>query len=106
MAGMPIYTLTLEERATCPTSCGHWRSCYGNSMHFAHRIDHRSPGFATLLAANVKRLGVEHPHGFVVRLHVLGDFYSVAYVDLWAALLDAVHRRCASLGIRRAGTPG
>ena len=30
-----------------------------------------------------------HPEGFVVRLHVLGDFYSVEYVDLWARLLDA-----------------
>ncbi len=30
--GFPIYGLTLEERATCPTSCHHWRSCYGNRM--------------------------------------------------------------------------
>lgn len=88
--GMPIYTLTLEERATCPTSCGHWRSCYGNDMNFAHRMDHTMPGFGTLLAANVKRLGALHPGGFVVRLHVLGDFYSAAYVALWEGLLDAV----------------
>lgn len=88
--GMPIYTLTLEERATCPTSCGHWRSCYGNQMNFALRIDHRAPGFGAALAANVQRLGDEHPGGFVVRLHVLGDFFSVAYVRLWEGLLDAV----------------
>ncbi len=88
--GMPIYTLTLEERATCPTSCHHWVSCFGNKMNFAVRMSHKAPGFGTLLAANVKRLGVLHPGGFVVRLHVLGDFYSVAYVKLWEALLDAV----------------
>lgn len=88
--GMPIYTLTLEERATCPVSCGHWRSCFGNKMHLAKRIDHRAPGFGTRLAANVKALAVQHPGGFVVRLHVLGDFYSVAYVKLWEGLLDAV----------------
>jgi deglycase len=23
------YTLTFEERATCPTTCRHWRSCHG-----------------------------------------------------------------------------
>jgi len=25
--GMPIYTLTLEERATCSSDCHHWRTC-------------------------------------------------------------------------------
>lgn len=88
--GMPIYTLTLEERATCPTSCGHWRSCFGNKMNFAVRINHKLPGFGAALAANVQRLGLAHSGGFVVRLHVLGDFYSVAYVRLWEGLLDAV----------------
>lgn len=29
-AGMPIYTLTLEERASCPSYCHMWRDCYGN----------------------------------------------------------------------------
>src|SRR5438105_3919896 len=38
-AGMPILTLTLEERKTCPTSCKLFRSCFGNKMHFADRVD-------------------------------------------------------------------
>ena len=88
--GMPIYTLTLEERATCPTSCHHWRSCFGNKMHLAQRISHKAPGFAAALVADVERLGREHPGGFVVRLHVLGDFFSVPYVKLWEAMLDNV----------------
>jgi len=36
--GFPAYTLTLEERATCPTTCRHWRSCYGNKMQWAQRM--------------------------------------------------------------------
>ena len=88
--GMPVYTLTLEERATCPTSCGHWQSCYGNAMHFAVRHDHTAPDFEERLVRNVVRLGRQYPRGFVVRLHVLGDFFSVRYVALWAALLEQV----------------
>ena len=40
--GYVIYTLTLEERATCPRSCYHWDNCYGNNMMFAHRLQHGS----------------------------------------------------------------
>jgi hypothetical protein len=36
--GFPIYTLTLEERATRPRDCRHWRSCFGNGTHLADRI--------------------------------------------------------------------
>lgn len=59
-------------------------------MHFAVRHDHASPEFELALVRNVVRLGREHPRGFVVRLHVLGDFFSVRYVQLWAALLQEV----------------
>jgi len=30
----------------------------------------------------------DHPLGFAVRLHELGDFYSVEYVGLWLQLLE------------------
>ena len=33
-----LYSLSLEERKTCPTSCFHWKTCYGNNMPFAHRF--------------------------------------------------------------------
>lgn len=87
--GMPIYTLTLEERATCPVSCRHLRSCYGNHMHLAHRFA-ATPAFERKLVHEVLTLGRTHVDGFVVRLHVLGDFYSVEYVRLWRVLLDEV----------------
>lgn len=86
-AGMPIFTLTLEERATCPRDCHHWRSCYGNRMHWPQRW-RAGPDLEARLAIEVAALARRYPRGFVVRLHVLGDFYSVAYVRLWARLLD------------------
>jgi hypothetical protein len=87
LRGFPIYTLTLEERATCPTSCHHWRSCFGNNMHLAKRVRH-GPEFESRLEAELAVLQSRFPGGFAVRLHVLGDFYSVEYVRLWAAFLD------------------
>lgn len=87
--GFPVYTLTLEERATCPAYCKHWRSCFGNHMHQAERYIHGG-ALERRISAEVSALGARHPEGFAVRLHVLGDFYSVGYVDLWAALIDQV----------------
>ena len=83
--GFPIYTLTLEERATCPV-CRHWRSCYGNNMHQARRVRH-GPAFEERLEAELLILQSRHRSGFAVRLHVLGDFYSVEYVRLWERFL-------------------
>lgn len=86
--GFPVYTLTLEERATCPSSCDHWRSCFGNQMHLARRIEHGA-ALEQRLSHDLVRLQAAHPGGFAVRLHVLGDFYSVEYVRLWAKFLKA-----------------
>lgn len=85
--GMPIYSLTLEERATCPLTCHHWRSCMGNTMHKARRIRH-SADFEQRLEAELADLQRRHPGGFVVRLHILGDFYSLVYAYRWGDWLD------------------
>lgn len=83
-AGMDMYQLVLEERATCPRSCQQWSSCYGNNMYLAKRIDHRDwDKFKQTLEAELVVLAGQHPAGFVVRLHVLGDFFSKRYVALW-----------------------
>jgi hypothetical protein len=85
--GFPIFTLTLEERATCPRSCQQWANCYGNNMHFAQRIS--DDGTLTRrLWGELAALGAENPEGFLVRLHVLGDFYSEEYVAFWRAALE------------------
>lgn len=84
---MPMYSLTLQERTTCPTDCEQWDNCYGNNMPFAHRFDHTDPNFLAKLDTQLGKLSAKHPSGFVVRLHVLGDFYNEVYVKWWAAML-------------------
>lgn len=88
MKGFPIYTLTLEERRTCPRTCHHWADCYGNHMHFAKRIQY-GPDLEVALDIDLALLQRNHPRGFLVRLHVLGDFYSTRYVDRWRRWLKA-----------------
>ena len=83
--GYVIYTLTLEERATCPRYCYHWDDCYGNNMMFGHRIEH-GPELEAALQKEVAELCGLY-RGVIIRLHVLGDFYSPEYVKLWAGLL-------------------
>lgn len=83
---MPIFTLTLEERATCPRSCQHWLDCYGNKMQWSPR-QVAGPALEARIEAQLDDLNREYPNGFVVRLHVLGDFYSLRYVQRWALWL-------------------
>jgi hypothetical protein len=94
--GYWIYTLSLQERVTCPISCQHWQTCYGNNMPFAKRVDHTAPDFLeTLEKAVVKLCGPRKPgrggtvkrKGVLIRLHALGDFFSVPYVQFWARML-------------------
>lgn len=84
--GMPIFALTLEERETCPSSCMHWLSCYGNNMNWSKRYQ-PSTLFEIALWHNLEKLQSNHHRGFVVRLHILGDFYSLGYVRLWATAM-------------------
>lgn len=86
-AGMPILTLTLEERATCPRGCRHWLDCYGGQMQWPVR-NASGPELEGRLEIELGRLQGRYPAGFVVRLHVLGDFMTVAYVERWLGWLD------------------
>jgi hypothetical protein len=89
LKGFPIYHLTLQERATCPRSCAQWLSCYGNAMPYARRND--ATDVARLWVAIEHELGVlsrAHPGGFLIRLHTLGDFFSVEYVGMWIDWLN------------------
>ena len=71
--GTRIFTLSLEERATCPRTCPQWRSCYGNHQRFTIRV--RADRYL------IPRLEAEIPvlasrfEKFSIRLHQLGDFY-------------------------------
>ena len=84
--GYWIYTLSLEERKTCPSSCRHWQTCYGNNMPFAKRIDHTDPDFIPTLAREVATLCIKRK-GVLIRLHALGDFFNVEYVEFWMRML-------------------
>jgi hypothetical protein len=93
LRGAPIFTLTLEERATCPRSCAAWACCYGNGMQAAERIVAGKP-LEDALWSELTALQAAHPAGFLVRLHVLGDFYSATYAELWGeafAAFPALH---------------
>ena len=86
LKGAYIATLTLEERATCPRSCKIWEGCYGNGMQHARRW---RPG--PELEAQLRDELVEacsKNELVLIRLHVLGDFYSFEYLKLWATALD------------------
>lgn len=97
LRGYRIFTLSLEERATCPTSCEHWRSCYGNAMPFAKRVDHRDPAFLPALAEEIDTLMRKPWPGVLIRLHALGDFYSPEYVGFWRRML-VKHQNLALYG--------
>lgn len=88
LAGAEVFTLTLEERATCPRTCATWHSCYGNGMPYAQRLVHGA-AFEARLWDELAALNARHRRGFLVRLHVLGDFYSSEYVELWSRALAA-----------------
>jgi Gene product 88 len=86
LMGMPMYSLTLTERETCPRSCHHWQDCYGNNMGFASRMP-AGKVLESRIASEIADLAKKHKQGFLIRLHVLGDFYSLDYVRLWNQLL-------------------
>jgi hypothetical protein len=84
-AGYAMYSLTLEERATCYAKCGQLKTCYGNNMPFAKRYNVTE----TLLAAIDAQLGQLTRKGrkILLRLHILGDFFSVEYINFWRSML-------------------
>lgn len=86
LKGARIFTLTLEERATCPTTCDMWRTCYGNSLPHSTRWI-QGPELEERIRTEVAQLTAMHDL-VLIRLHVLGDFYSAAYVALWGELIE------------------
>lgn len=86
LKGAALYSLTLEERATCPRDCHHYTDCYMNNVPFATRYN---PGIdlENKIVQEVNDLTSLYSK-LMVRLHVGGDFYSPEYVKLWANLVD------------------
>ena len=84
--GSRIFTLSLEERASCPRSCKHWGSCYLNHMPFTKRLRH-GPALVEKIEHELIKLTEQFPEGVVIRTHVSGDFWSAGYVRQWARWL-------------------
>lgn len=92
-AGMKVYTVTFEERKTCWTGCKALEICYGDNMWRARRIDTSDPqavfdGLSSDCVRLERTTARAGRAGFLVRLHVLGDFFSLDYVAHWRALLE------------------
>lgn len=86
--GYAFYSLSLEERATCPDYCEVRAACYGNSMQFARRNRIVNDDvFFEILEDEISELAKTHV-GVLIRLHVLGDFPSVEYVAFWADIMS------------------
>lgn len=85
--GFPVFSLTLEERKTCPVTCAVYGACYANNLGHAKRYQH-GLALEEEIWRELWHLQHRYSNGFVVRLHVAGDFYSLAYIDLWEAALD------------------
>lgn len=86
--GYALYSLSLEERATCPGDCSVRNVCYGNGMQKARRHRIGDPEiFYDRLGMELAELCDAHD-GVLVRLHVLGDFPDVEYVAFWKEALD------------------
>lgn len=85
LKGAPILTLTLPERSTCP-ACENRADCYLNNMPMAQRI---APGadLEAALLEEVFELAGANPGGFLIRIHIGGDFYSWDYLKCWARML-------------------
>ena len=79
-------TLTLVERETCPKDCFHWSDCYGNNMPFAHRFSAKDEQL--LMNRIYEDLLNSTNQLLLIRLHILGDFFSVKYVKFWRKMLN------------------
>tara|TARA_R110002051_G_scaffold14173_3_gene46222 strand:+ start:3243 stop:3941 length:699 start_codon:yes stop_codon:yes gene_type:complete len=84
--GKVMLTLTLIERETCTNECEHYTTCYGNNMPFAHRFE-VNEAFMMRLESDIEYYVKKYPQGILIRLHVLGDFDSVQYVEFWNRML-------------------
>jgi hypothetical protein len=81
LKGARIFTLTLEERATCDSECEHWLDCYGNNMPFGHRFK-ANDALMVSIERDLDKLDAKGKP-YLVRLHILGDFFSVEYILFW-----------------------
>lgn len=87
-AESPVYSLKFEERRTCPVTCQQLANCYGNNM--GQRTTRWNVDLKLYARLNVELDVLSYKHrAYAVRLHDLGDFPSLTYVEFWFAALRA-----------------
>ena len=87
-AGSPLFSLKLEERKTCPATCQQLARCYGNNIGRRATRWNVDAKLYTRLNVELDELSYYH-RSYVIRLHDLGDFPNVPYVQFWLAALGA-----------------
>lgn len=84
--GARILNVSGIERHHCPASCHFRNKCYGNG-YFGYRFNIDRPEVQEKLyneCMELPKLG----RGYAIRLHVVGDFPNVEYVDMWRTILQ------------------
>ena len=85
LKGAAIFSMSLEERKTCPKSCSYWEGCYGNSMPFSVRWVH--DGNLMKGIYDELKMHCSKYEKVLVRLHLLGDFPTLRYFHFWRSML-------------------
>ena len=88
--GSRLYSLKLEERKTCLATCAQLGCCYGNHVGRKAVRWNVDLKLYTRLLVELDALSYRH-RTYAIRLHDLGDFSSVEYVQFWLDALKA-HR--------------
>jgi len=87
-AGSPLYSLKLEERKTCWSGCQQLLICYGRNVGRRATRWNVDAALYTRLIIELEALSYKD-RWYVLRLHDLGDFASVEYVQFWFNALRA-----------------
>lgn len=64
-------------------------NCFGNGMPVAVRFNYND-ALMMSLDGELEWLSIKHPNGFSVRLHILGDFPDMAYLQNWIEWSDTL----------------
>lgn len=86
-SGSKILNVSGIERHHCPSTCHFWNNCYGNNYPFGHRFHIDNPKVQQKLYDECMALP-RFFKGYAIRLHVVGDFPNVEYVDMWRNILQ------------------
>jgi len=90
---VPIYTVTHEERKTCPGGRGECNLyCMGDQEPWAIRWA-IGPEFYKFAQRHLDLLDVLHPYGYIIRLQNLGDILEIEkdggeHVEFWSAQME------------------